>query len=182
MPALGPSLQGFENWVSTSMGVPASVMPDPSYLQASYDYAIDIVLSSNISGGGLDLVPSYSSDTAPLPPPASPPYYQTPTIYTIAVYNLAGDMLVRIAPDNPAATPPPDNAPTYWSDLRTSLGVNSLTFGFVQSTADQGTSTSLLIPDSIKNMSLMNLQQLSTPWGRTFLALAGQWGGVWGLS
>jgi hypothetical protein len=31
-------------------------------------------------------------------------------------------------------------------------------------------------------LTLMGLQLLKTPWGRTYLQIAGQWGYVWGLT
>jgi hypothetical protein len=183
--AAPPTLEGFANFVSGIMGVPGNVLPsDAVSLQVAYDYAIDIVISSALSGGGLDLVPSQSSDSAPNPNPP-PTAYRTPSIYALAVYFLAGDMLVRIAQDatDPAASPPPDNAPTYWADLRKSFGVNAMTYGLVQSSSDQGTSMSYAIPEQVKNMTLANLMQMQTPWGRQYLAIAGQWGPtLWGMS
>jgi hypothetical protein len=182
MPAVGPSLQGFTSWVYGTMGVPSSVMPTTSvYLQLAYDWATDVVLSSSISGGGLDMVPSYSSDT-PVPPPGTG-LRNSPTVYAIAVYNCAGDILVRVAQDDPTAMPPPENATTYWADLRNALGVNTFNYGWVTSAGDQGTSTGIEVLDQLKGMTLANLMQTATPWGRTYLAIAGQWGpNVWGIS
>jgi hypothetical protein len=104
------------------------------------------------------------------------------SVYAIAVYNLAGHILVETAMDNPDAEPPPDNAPTFWADLRKSLGVGAAVYGIVQSSSDQGTSSSLMIPDVIKNMSLMDLDLMTSPWGRRYLQIAGQWGTIWGIS
>ena len=58
-------------------------------------------------------------------------------------YNLGGAFLVEFAQDTPPST--------YWTDLRASLGINSATFGMMQSAHDQGTSSVLYIPDVIKN-------------------------------
>jgi hypothetical protein len=165
-----PTLAGFTTWVYGPMGVPPSVLPtDSPYLQLAFDTSMNIVLSSAVSGGGLDLVPSQPT---------------SPSIYAIAVYNLGGHFLVNTAQDQiPPAPPPPANAATFWSDLRKALGLDSSVLGFVQSTSDQGTSTSLMVPKQLQDASLMTLQLLKTPWGSAYSAIAGQWGpSIWGIS
>jgi hypothetical protein len=37
-------------------------------------------------------------------------------------------------------------------------------------------------PDFVKTLTLANLQQLKTPWGRQYLAYAQSAGPLWGLS
>lgn len=179
---MGPTFDGFVAWVRTFMGAPASVLPDDSpFLPVAYNLAISVCLSSIVSGGGLDLVPAANAvqmyaDGTPAP--------QGPSVYAIAVYNLAGDWLVRIAQDqtDPAPVPPPANAPTFWADLRKTLGVGSFAYGLIQSTSDQGTSSSLAIPQQVQDMTLANMMQAQTPWGRAYLAIVGQWGTIWGIS
>jgi hypothetical protein len=187
-----PTFEGFTAWVHLVMGAPVAVMPDDSpYLRLAYDTAINIVLSSKVSGGGLDLVPNQAKPypmQLPHPEhPIDPPetvMVQSPSIYAIAVYNFGGHTLVQIAQDPvPPLPPPPDNAGTFWSDLRTKLGMNNFAVGIVQSTSDQGTSTSMMIPRAFQDASLMTLMLMKTPWGMMYLSIVGQWGeNVWGLS
>jgi hypothetical protein len=168
-----PTVEGFTNWVYLVMAVPQSVLPiDSIYLQMAYDEAL------NLTYGGLQMVPNLST----LPPAPAPPPNQSPSIYAVAVYNLGGHILVTTAEDDPNAVPPPPNAPTFWSDLRTKLGLNVLSYGFVSSASDQGTSASQQIPTQIADMTLMGLDLLKTPWGRRYMQIVGQWGTLWGIS
>jgi hypothetical protein len=96
------------------------------------------------------------------------------SLYELAVYNLAGDNLVNYAPDQPGRT--------YFADLRASLNLNAFTAGVVTTAADQNTSDSLAVPDSLKNLTIADLQNLKTPWGRAYLAIAQRYGTLWGLS
>jgi hypothetical protein len=168
-----PTVEGFTNWVAMVMGVPESVLPPGSpYLQLAYDEAL------NLTYGGLEAVRNLSK----LPPAPAPPPNQSPSVYAIAVYNLGGHILVTIAMDDPEAAPPPPNAPTFWSDLRNTLNMNVMSYGFVSSASDQGTSASQQIPSQIADMTLMGLDLLKTPWGRRYMQIVGQWGTLWGIS
>jgi len=107
-----------------------------------------------------------------------------PSYHAWAVYNLGGDILVNYAPDNDDATPPvePPND-HYFTILRTKLGLNSFVPGIIQSSSDNGTSVSYMTPGWMEQMTLANLQQLKTPWGRQYLMLAQAYGPtIWGLS
>lgn len=98
-----------------------------------------------------------------------------PIIYADAVYNLAGDTLVQIASDQPGST--------YFAALRTSLGLTGTgVLGVVQSSSDNGTSSSLVVPDFYKNLSLADYSYFHTPWGRQYLAYAQQFGTIWGIT
>lgn len=97
-----------------------------------------------------------------------------PTIYEQAVYNLAGDMIINYAQDQ--------TEQTYFSDLRAQLHINDFVAGVVQSTSDESTSTSLEIAEFYKNLTLGDLQNLKTVYGRTYLALAQKVGTLWGIS
>jgi hypothetical protein len=71
----------------------------------------------------------------------------------------------------------------YWSDLRAKYGLDSFVLGVIQSSADQGTSQSLLVPDWVKNLTMFDLALLKTPWGRRYLGLAQAYGPtIWGLT
>jgi len=144
LPPGDPTFAGFQWFVANMAGIPASEIPDVTVLQACYDQAI------NLAYWGLETVPSQST---------------SPSIYAFAVYNLATDILVEIAWDDPNGTS------TYWTDLRNKLGLNSMNFGIITSATDQ-----------IKGMTLMDLQLAKTPWGRRYLMFAGQWGAIWGIT
>jgi hypothetical protein len=152
-----PDIDDYTTWVYTVMGVPESVLPpDSIYIQLSYDLALEMVNRFI--------------------------YCASPGVYTIAVYNLAGYYLVMIAQDNPNAVPPPANAATYWTDLRTSLNLNSFIPGLVDNAADQGTSAGIKLLASMENLTISDLQMLKTPWGRVYLGIAQSVGSLWGLT
>jgi hypothetical protein len=157
LPPGDPTFAGFQWFVANMMGVPTAEIPDVTVLQACYDESL------NLAYWGLETVPSQPT---------------TPSIYAFAVYNLAAHIMVEMAWDDPNVQPPS----TYWTDLRNKLGLNSFSFGLVNSAADQGTSESSYIPDQIKGMTLMDLQLAKTPWGRKYLMFAGQWGAIWGIT
>lgn len=98
----------------------------------------------------------------------------SPLQYTAAVYNLGGALLVQYAPDQPGQT--------YFADLRTNLKLNSFEAGVVASSGDEGTSVSLQVAEGFKNLSVGDLELLKSPWGRTYLNIAQQYGPLWGLS
>jgi hypothetical protein len=149
-----PTLEGYINWVRQIMGVPVVVLADDSiYLEMSYDIAYEIV-NRYI-------------------------WAVNPGIFTVAVYNLAGDYLVNIAQDDPAL-PPPDN--TYWTDLRQSMQINSFIPGLINQASDQGTSAGMKLLASMENLTIGDLQALKTPWGRVYLGIAQSVGSMWGLT
>ena len=95
------------------------------------------------------------------------------------VYNLGADNLVNYAPDSNLGTPPDK----FFSTYRAANNITNFLAGVVNSAGDQGTSGSLTIGDGLKNMTIANLQNLKTPWGRTYLAYAQRSGiNPWGLS
>lgn len=102
--------------------------------------------------------------------------FTNPIIYTLAVYNLGMDRLVNYAQDQAGMT--------YFSDLRERF---KLTYAFapgvVASTGDTGTSASYLNPEWMRTATIMDLENLKTPWGRQYIAFAQSYGPtVWGLS
>jgi hypothetical protein len=96
------------------------------------------------------------------------------TLYTRAVYNLAADNLLNYAQDQ--------SGQTFFSDVRTGYGINSFVAGVIQSSADESTSESMLVPDFFKHLTLSNLQNLKTPYGRAYLQIAQSMGPNWGLT
>lgn len=97
-------------------------------------------------------------------------------LYDEAVYNLATDYLITWAPDQ--------QGQTFFAKLRGKDGYNitAFTAGVIQATADEGTSESMLVPDFFKQLTLADLQNLKTPYGRAYLAIAQRAGSLWGLS
>jgi hypothetical protein len=153
IPPGDPTFDGFKAWVQAVMGVPNVSLPDDTTLQIAYDQAI------NLAYLGFQSIPSQSTSL---------------TIYAQAVYNLGGAMLVEFAVDNPNSS--------YWQDLRNRMGIYNFTGGLTNSAYDQGTGEGMYILPIFSGLTLGNLQLLKTPWGRAYLALAGQWGTIWGLT
>lgn len=98
-------------------------------------------------------------------------------LYETCVYNLAASYLLKCAPDNPQSA-----QPRYWADIRKSLGMNATTPGLIQSSSDNGTSQSWMIPDSLKNLSLADLDAMKNPYGQFYLSIMQQFGSVWGMA
>ena len=153
---LFPSLDGYTTWIGDIMGVPDDVMNS-----AVFDPYIG--LSLNMAS---EIVNMYLDIASAL-------------LYTQAVYNLGADIIVNIAQDDPNL-PPPDN--TYWTTLRQSLGVNNFIPGFINAANDEDTSAALLVPLGLQNLTLADLQNLKTPWGRAYLQIAQSVGSMWGLT
>lgn len=154
-----PTFEGFGEWVRTYMQIPVQALPDGSpWTQWAYDYAIATV----------------NLQIAALPGPA----------YLIAVYNLAGDWLIQNCPDVP---PPneydyPGTDTPYFQYLRQQYGLNTFQPGLIQSSADEATSQSYMIPDAFKDMTMSDLNNLKTPYGRAYMAIAQKTGSLWGFS
>jgi hypothetical protein len=150
---MDPTLEGFQSWVEAIMAVPEAAMPDCATLQIAYDGAINLCYIE------LRNVPSQSTSMS---------------IYAQSVYNLGGALLVEFAADVPGST--------FWSDLRTKLGLNNFTPGLINQAHDQGTGEGTYIIKQLEGLTLFGLQLLKTPWGRAYMMIVGQWGPIWGLT
>lgn len=95
-------------------------------------------------------------------------------IYSLAVLNLATDRLINWQQDQVGQT--------YFADLRAKFKINTFVGGVVSATSDEATSTTLATPESLKHLTLMDLNNLQTPYGRTYLQFAQQLGSLWGLT
>jgi hypothetical protein len=163
------SIPDYVNWLITFVGVPAEAMPpdplDNQYVTASYWIAYATVNMKILQAN--------------------------PWEYRRALYNLGMDRLVSFAMD-PVPLPPgypmspvtgPDGQPLpYWAGLQQQFKVNGFVPGVVIATADESTSQTLSELEAYKNMTLGDLQNLKTPWGRTYMAIAQSVGNLWGLS
>lgn len=146
---MNPTLAGFLDFLRTSAGINATVLPDDSeWITYAYNAALEVVQDGFI---GI-----------------------APTLYTLAVYNLATDNLINWTPDQAGQT--------FFANARTSYGLGTFVPGIIVSASDEGTSASLYTPDFFSGLTIANLQSLKTPWGLQYLAFAQSWGNVWGLS
>lgn len=153
---MDPTLAGFVSFIANTMGISSSVLsPTDPAIALSYNLSLETVNQS------LQAVPAVSASQ--------------PTIYAWAVYNLAGDLLINYASDVPPST--------YFADLRKQFGILSFVAGVVNSTSDNGTSQGMTVPKAFENLTIGDLQNLKTPWGRVYLSIAQKWGpSMWGLS
>jgi hypothetical protein len=156
-----PTIGGFITFVQNVLQPPASFNPTTSpYVTYAYDFAIQFC------NPFLQCVPGLQYAW---------------TMYALAVYNLAADTLINFAQDQPGDPIFKENQ-TYWTWLRAQYGVFNFVAGVVQSTGDEGTNSSYQIPKQFENYTIANLQNLKTPYGRQYLAIAGSWGSLWGIS
>ena len=162
----GPTLAGYIAFLYDVVGIPTSALPTTSpYIQFSYQISLDIV------NPVLLVVPS-----------SSPAY---PGIYALAVYNLATHNLVSYAPDpTPVVIYPPGSTSVvgFFAYTRAQFALNSFVGGVIQSTSDESTSQSMVVPEQFKTYTVANLDALKTPWGRRYLGFAASVGTNWGLS
>lgn len=99
----------------------------------------------------------------------------SPLLYTQAVYNLAMDRLINFAPD--------EQGQQFFQALREKSKLTSFAPGVVSSTGDNGTNTSLMNLDVMKNLTLGQLQNMKTGYGRQYLSIAQMYGPtIWGVS
>ena len=155
---MDPTIAGFQWFITNIMGITSAQLPSTaSVIAFAYNLAYNTV------NPALACMPN--ANTA------------EPTIYATAVYNLAADMLINFAPDS--AGPPPS---TYFADLRKSFGCNSFVGGVINSTSDEGTSQGMVVPDFAQTLTVAQVQNLKTPYGRMYLGIAAGYGPLWGLS
>lgn len=70
----------------------------------------------------------------------------------------------------------------YFANLRKQFNTYGFVSGIISASADESTSQSLVTPEKMKTLTLANLQNLKTPWGRQYLAFIESYGPIWGLS
>ena len=156
-----PSISGFWVFVRQIMGIKADVLPDDAYVVT---FAFN--LATMIVNPDLRLV------TASFPPATTNNF---PSLYALCVYNLAGDRIINLAIDT--------NGNDFFANLRKTFKINDFSAGVVSSTNDEGTGVSLEVLDVFKNLTIAQLEYLSTPWGRAYLGYAQSAGPtLWGIS
>jgi len=97
-------------------------------------------------------------------------------IYLRAVYCLAVDRLLLFGLD------PANKSSTVFADLRKSMSLESFQPGVIASSGDEGTNQSFEVAESLKLLTLPDLQNMKTPWGREYLGYAQQGAPIWGVS
>lgn len=164
-PGPPPNLPGFIIFVRAAMGISTTIIPDDSvWLVYAYNVALGIV------NRALAAVVVNPADGM--------------TIYALAVYNLSGSNLLNFAQDLPGAAIIPGSDPPqpFFAYTRAKWNMTSFVSGVVQSTSDEGTSMSLVVPEQLQQLTLANLQYLKDPYGRVYLQFAQDYGTLWGLS
>lgn len=150
---MNTTLADFITFLRNIVQIPASVLPDNSpFITTAYQLAVELVYCPLQSVG-------------------------SGFIYTQAVYNLGTDILVNIAQDQTGQTPP-----DFWAQIRNKYGINTFVAGVIQSSNDESTGQAMVVPEAFKELTIANLQNLKTPWGRAYLGFVQSWGQDWGLS
>lgn len=150
-----PTLSGYLDFLRASVGISTIVLPDNSqFIPISFNYA------NNVADSRVQEMPN-----------ADP---SRPSIYAIAVYNLATHTLIETTLDQPNQT--------YFKDARATFGMNSAFSGVVNSASDQGTSASSVIPNWVQEMTLDEFSLIKTPYGRAYLRIAQKGFSHWGMS
>lgn len=158
-----PSLGGFVTFINSVMGVPPSAQFSPSADPATgYAFAAAV-------------------DTVNMQINCAPAQAGAWTPYARAVYNLAAHMLISIVQD-PETSPPYRDKLPYWAWLRGRYNLNDFSPGVVQSSGDEGSSTSLQVVEVMRNLTVGQLECLRTPYGRAYLSISQSWGSMWGMS
>jgi hypothetical protein len=161
-----PTFEGFQAWVVGVAGVPATAIDDTNsfYLAWAWNTATAIVLRYFLCVPG--------------------------PIYLQMVYNLGMDRLANWCMDIqppvayvPLPGQPPNGAGLpYFAYLRNWYGLNNFTPGLIDGAYDQGTGQTMKLLDVLEGMTIAQLQYLKTPWGRTYLGYAQDWGTNWGIT
>lgn len=71
---------------------------------------------------------------------------------------------------------------TYFATLRRQFNLTGFVPGVISASNDESTGQSILNPEFMKGLTLGNLQNLKTPFGRQYLAFAQDYGQIWGVS
>ncbi len=157
---MDPTPAGFMWFIRTIMKISTTYLPDSAgVIEFVYALALQTV---NLA---LQCVPN--------PTPTAP------NTYAIAVYNLAADLLLNLAQDE-------DGAPvyktidgrtyTYFEYVRHTLNLGGFTPGVIQSTNDLTTGGSYVVPEAFQHLTIGDLSNLKTPYGRMYLSIAQDYG------
>lgn len=145
----GPTLSGYLAFIRDIMGIDTTILPDNSpVIEFSYNFALNICT---------DLL---------IKIPQIPGQF----LYITAVYNLAGDTLLTYAVDQ--------SGQTFFKQAQQKYQLKTFVSGVVSFAGDEGTQSTLTVPESLKGLTIGNLQNLKTPYGRTYLTIAQDFGSL----
>lgn len=145
----GPTLTGYVSFIRNIMGIDTTLLPDGSpVIEFTYNLAL------NICTDLLAVIPQIPGQF----------------LYITAVYNLAGDSLLTYAVDQPGQN--------FFSQAQQKYQLKSFVSGVVSFAGDEGTQSTLTVPESLKGLTIGNLQNLKTPYGRTYLQIAQDFGSL----
>lgn len=138
----GPSLSGYIWFLQNIVGLNTTVLPEDSpVINWSYNMATNLVWQ----------ILAY----LPCPPDQF--------LYTNAVYNLATDFLLTNAQDQAGQD--------FFSTYQQKYNLRAFVGGVIQSASDESTSSSMVVPKQFDALTIQNLQNLKTPYGRQYLAI-----------
>lgn len=171
-----PTLFGFMQFVRNVVGISPAILPDDSiYWGWALSVALAIVNPQLKAAGAL---PSRDLAGGCLIPPGY-------SIYSTAVFNLAADNLFNYAQDLPNAPTVPGSKPKlpFFAWSRKQWNIFGFVAGVIDSSGDESTNQHMVVQEAAKNFTLADLQNLKTPYGRTYLALAQAYGpNTWGMN
>lgn len=145
----GPSLSGFIAFLRNIVGINTTVLPDNApVIEFSYNMAINICTDLLVT------IPQIPGEF----------------LYITAVYNLATDTLLTYAQDQ--------SGQTFFTQVQQKYQLHALVPGVISFAGDEGTQSTMVVPDAFKHMTLANLQNLKTPYGRTYLGIAQDFGSL----
>lgn len=145
----GPTLAGYVSFIRNIMQINTTLLPDGSpVIEFTYNFAL------NICTDLLAVIPQIPGQF----------------LYITAVYNLAGDSLLTYAVDQPGQN--------FFSQAQQKYQLKSFVSGVVSFAGDEGTQSTLTVPESLKGLTIGNLQNLKTPYGRTYLQIAQDFGSL----
>jgi hypothetical protein len=155
-----PTLNGFLFFIRHSMKIPASVLPNDSFvIPMAYETALQWVNRAIAA--------------------------VSPRAYVLAVYNLGGSNVINYAADDDPTViyrNYEDQPQPYFEYFRALWKINDFVTGVVQASGDNSTSVSLQLQEAFSNLTLEDLQNLKDPFGRRYMAIAQQYGTLWGLT
>ena len=150
-----PTLAGYIQFCREVVGIPVTVLPDDSIqFPISYETALEWIPLGYLT-------------------------VMSPKMAVLCTYNWGASVLINWAQDNINAEPP---ANRFFATARSSYGINNFVAGVIEEAHDQNTGEMIAVPDSLKNLSLVDLQRLKDPFGRTALSIMQSIGTNWGLT
>lgn len=160
-----PTVTDYLAFLQNSGFTPTVLSPASPWITVTFNWALPYV--GPVMFGG-DLL-----WCSPTPPPPTPD--NQALLATEAVYNLATSYLVVVNQDL--------SGQTAFQDLRDRYGILGKGYGLIQSASDQGTSAGYMVPESLKNLTLQDLQNLKNPWGQWYSQFMQNYGSnLWGRS